>query len=219
MTPGKCLHTVLAAEVRRCHVLQGDLPQKCGALAAWISCHDAAAPEPRPEPGQAAVTGEGIGQEVPDEGNNVRLTFRPLRISNACVSVCVSYSVDRLGSVSNAPGRMVLSWLSYSDRSRTLFRPVKLPLWRQLILLFLSILHSHARAHTRTPQLLLTCSFDRHYTTRPAGGDIATVCSCLSVRRTTGSNGSLYKSCFWISEQTSGSGQLCLGFFLLVVVK
>lgn len=67
-----CVHlrTVLAAEVRHRHVLQGDLPQKAGALAAWISCHDAAAPEPRPEPGEAAVAVEGIGQKIPDGGRH-----------------------------------------------------------------------------------------------------------------------------------------------------
>lgn len=42
--------------------------------------------------------------------------------------------------MSKAPGVMVVSWLSYSDSRRTLCNPVKLSLWTQLILLFLSIL-------------------------------------------------------------------------------
>lgn len=42
--------------------------------------------------------------------------------------------------MSKAPGEMVAIWLSYSERRRTLRRPVKLSLWMQLIRLFLSIL-------------------------------------------------------------------------------
>lgn len=58
--------TVLAAEVGHRHVLQGDLSEEGGALAAGIPCHDAPAPKPRPEPGQTAVAVERIGQQIPD---------------------------------------------------------------------------------------------------------------------------------------------------------
>lgn len=58
--------TVLAAEVGCRHVLQRDLPQEGGALAAGVPGHDAAAPKPRPKPGQAAVAVERISQKVPD---------------------------------------------------------------------------------------------------------------------------------------------------------
>lgn len=62
----KLQRTVLAAEVRYRYVLQGDLSEEGGALAAGIPRHDASAPKPRPEPGQAAVTVERIGQQIPD---------------------------------------------------------------------------------------------------------------------------------------------------------
>lgn len=51
-----------------------------------------------------------------------------------------SHSVERVCRVSKAPGLIVVSWLSYRDSRRTLCNPVKLSLWTQLILLFLSIL-------------------------------------------------------------------------------
>jgi len=55
-----------------------------------------------------------------------------------------TYSVERDCSVSKAPGAMVLIWLSYSERRRTLRSPVKLSLWMQLMRLFLSILWREA---------------------------------------------------------------------------
>lgn len=56
--------------------------------------------------------------------------------------------------MSKAPGVMVVSWLSYSDSRRTLCNPVKLSLWTQLILLFLSIL----KEYRRTPvQVNVSC--------------------------------------------------------------
>lgn len=51
-----------------------------------------------------------------------------------------TYRVERVWSVSKAPGEMVVSWLSYSDSRRTLYKPVKLLLWMQLMRLFRSIL-------------------------------------------------------------------------------
>lgn len=50
------------------------------------------------------------------------------------------YSVEREWRVSNAPGAMVVIWLSYKDRSRTELRPVKLSLLTQLMRLLRSIL-------------------------------------------------------------------------------
>lgn len=58
-------HTVLAAEVGCGHVLQRDLPEEGGSLAARVPSDDSPAAEPRPKPGDTAVTGERIGQEVP----------------------------------------------------------------------------------------------------------------------------------------------------------
>lgn len=55
-----------------------------------------------------------------------------------------TYSVERACRVSKAPGEMVAIWLSYSERRRTLRRPVKLSLWMQLMRLFLSILGGRA---------------------------------------------------------------------------
>lgn len=52
----------------------------------------------------------------------------------------MTHRVESDCSVSKAPGAIVLIWLSYNERSRTLRRPVKLSLWMQLIRLFLSIL-------------------------------------------------------------------------------
>lgn len=57
--------TLLAAEVRQSHVLQRDLLQEAGPLAAGVARHDLPAPQPITEPGQPAVTVEGVGQEVP----------------------------------------------------------------------------------------------------------------------------------------------------------
>lgn len=65
--------TVVAAEVRCDHVLQGDFPQEGGALAARIPRHDAAAAKPRPQPRETAVTVEGVGQQVPEGGRESRV--------------------------------------------------------------------------------------------------------------------------------------------------
>lgn len=48
--------------------------------------------------------------------------------------------MERVCKVSKAPGVMVVSWLSYRDNRRTLYSPVKLLLWMQLMRLFRSIL-------------------------------------------------------------------------------
>lgn len=64
----RLLCTVVAAEVGRGHVLQGDLPQEGGALAARVPRHNAAAAKPRPQPRETAVTVEGVGQQVPEGG-------------------------------------------------------------------------------------------------------------------------------------------------------
>lgn len=60
-----------------------------------------------------------------------------------------SHRVERVCRVSKAPGVMVVSWLSYRDSRRTLCSPVKLSLWTQLSLLFLSILKR--RTHKKKP--------------------------------------------------------------------
>lgn len=87
------LCTVLAAKVRHCHILQGDLPQKGGTLAAWISCDNTAAPKPHPKPRKTAVTVERIGQKIPDEGNQVRITTVVEYSIKLCVCVraCVCH--------------------------------------------------------------------------------------------------------------------------------
>lgn len=56
--------TLIAAEVRQSHVLQRDLLQETGTLAAWVARHDLPAPQPIAEPGQAAVAIEGVRQQV-----------------------------------------------------------------------------------------------------------------------------------------------------------
>ena len=111
-------HTVLAAEVRHSDVLQRDLSEEGGTLAARIPSDDPAAPKPGSKPGEAAVTVERIGQKVPDaqtdgmEGECVCVCVCVCVRVCVCVCVCVTDSVDRFGRVSKAPGRMVLSWLS-----------------------------------------------------------------------------------------------------------
>lgn len=57
-------HTLIAAEIRQSHVLQRDLLQETGALAAWVARHDLPAPQPIAEPAQAAVAIEGVRQQV-----------------------------------------------------------------------------------------------------------------------------------------------------------
>lgn len=56
--------TLIAAEVRQSHVLQRDLLQETGTLAARVARHDLPAPQPIAEPGQAAVAIEGVRQQV-----------------------------------------------------------------------------------------------------------------------------------------------------------
>lgn len=58
--------TILAAEIRHSYILQRDLSEEGWTLTARISGHNTTAPEPSSKPGQAAVTVEGIGQEVSD---------------------------------------------------------------------------------------------------------------------------------------------------------
>lgn len=72
----------------------------------------------------------------------IKQTVRAIKpqIKARRVSVAGSYRVDRVWRVSKAPGVIVVSWLSYRDNRRTLWSPVKLSLWIQLILLFLNIL-------------------------------------------------------------------------------
>lgn len=47
------------------YVLDGDLLQKVGVLAAGVAGDDALPPQPVAQPGQVAVAIEGVGQEVP----------------------------------------------------------------------------------------------------------------------------------------------------------
>lgn len=56
--------TLVAAEVRQSHILQRDLLQEAGTLAAGVACHDLPAPQPIAEPGQTAVAVKGVCQEV-----------------------------------------------------------------------------------------------------------------------------------------------------------
>lgn len=56
--------TLLTAEVRQSHVLQGDLLQKRRTLTARVTRHNLSSPQPVTEPGQSTVTVEGVGQEV-----------------------------------------------------------------------------------------------------------------------------------------------------------
>lgn len=56
--------TLLTAEVRQSHILQRDLLQKGRTLAARITGHNLPTPQPIAEPGQPAVTIEGVGQKV-----------------------------------------------------------------------------------------------------------------------------------------------------------
>lgn len=112
-------HTIFAAEIGYSYILQWDLPEKGGALTARVPRHDSSASKPRPKPRQVAVAVKGIGQEVSDgrqretRKSKKRMNDNKKRLLRA-VNVCVAGadSVDRLGSVSKAPGRMVLSWLS-----------------------------------------------------------------------------------------------------------
>lgn len=56
--------TLLAAEVWQSHILQRDLLQEARTLAARVTRHNLPTPQPIAEPGQPAVTIEGVGQEV-----------------------------------------------------------------------------------------------------------------------------------------------------------
>lgn len=56
--------TIFTAEVRQRHILQRDLLQEAWTLAARVTRHDLPTPQPITEPGQSAVTVEGVGQEV-----------------------------------------------------------------------------------------------------------------------------------------------------------
>lgn len=83
--------TVLAAEVRQSHILQRDLLQEAGTLAARVAGHDLAAPQPIAEPGQAAVAVERVCQEVPGRKgcdkrfvNAMKEGKRTAGVSNVC---------------------------------------------------------------------------------------------------------------------------------------
>lgn len=90
----------------------------------------------------------------------IKQTVRAIKpkIKARRVSVAGSYRVDRVWRVSKAPGVIVVSWLSYRDNRRTLWSPVKLSLWIQLILLFLNILmtkeiHINKKKHQKLFQI------------------------------------------------------------------
>lgn len=109
--------TVLTPEVRQGHVLQRDLLQETGPLAPRIPRHDLPAPQPVAQPGQPAVAIKGVGQQVAAGGGREKLFFS--KILAAVTKSPVdggraqgSHSVDRVCSVSKAPGAMVVSWLS-----------------------------------------------------------------------------------------------------------
>lgn len=68
--------TLLTAEVRQSHVLQRDLLQEARTLAARVTCHNLPTPQPITEPGQPAVTVEGVGQEVTGRGCALREVVR-----------------------------------------------------------------------------------------------------------------------------------------------
>ena len=65
--------TFVTGEVLDRHVLDGDLLQEVGVLAAGVARDDALPPQPIAEPGQVTVTVEGVGQQVPKKpgGNGV----------------------------------------------------------------------------------------------------------------------------------------------------
>lgn len=77
---GSCVSwpTLVAAEVRQSHVLQRDLLQEAGTLAAGVARHDLPAPQPIAEPGQTAVAVEGVRQEVAWFGKQRESVRRPL---------------------------------------------------------------------------------------------------------------------------------------------
>lgn len=56
--------TLVAAEVWQSHILQRDLLQEAGTLAAGVAGHDLPAAQPIAEPGQTAVAVKGVGQQV-----------------------------------------------------------------------------------------------------------------------------------------------------------
>lgn len=64
----------------------------------------------------------------------------PMNLEGTFPPDVMTHSVERDCNVSKAPGAIVLIWLSYNERRRTLRSPVKLSLWMQLMRLFLNIL-------------------------------------------------------------------------------
>lgn len=50
--------TLLAAEVRQSHILERDLLEEGGTLAARITCHNLPAPQPITQPRQPTITVE-----------------------------------------------------------------------------------------------------------------------------------------------------------------
>lgn len=62
----KWLHlTIFTGKVLNSYILDGNLLQEIRVLAARVPSHDAFPSQPIAEPGQVAVTVEGIGQKVP----------------------------------------------------------------------------------------------------------------------------------------------------------
>lgn len=106
--------TVLAAEVGQGHVLQGDLLQEARPLAARVPRHDLPAPQPIAQPGQPAVAVEGVGQQVAARRGGRRDVIGEVLKAVAGSQACGrgSHRVERVCSVSKAPGAMVVSWLS-----------------------------------------------------------------------------------------------------------
>lgn len=103
--------TIIAGEILDGDVLNGNLLQEIWILAAGVARDDALPPQPVAQPGQVAVTVEGVGQEVAAEKKTALA-----RRTSACQSLvrppACAHSVDRECSVSNAPGLTEVIWLS-----------------------------------------------------------------------------------------------------------
>ena len=59
-----CVGVTVAGEVRGGHVLDGDLLQEGGLLAARVTTDHPGLLQPLAQPGQVAVTDVGVGQQV-----------------------------------------------------------------------------------------------------------------------------------------------------------
>lgn len=62
--------TIVAGKILDSNVLDGNLFQEIGILAARVTRDDALSPQPITEPGQVTVTVEGVGQKVAEEDEN-----------------------------------------------------------------------------------------------------------------------------------------------------